>query len=162
MSIFKKRPSCTHRWFIHVNVVPKMGYQFKRKKLDNLILLITHTLRVCFSCSVDKLVNNRHNLLHHKKPVHSQAAAGHGVIGSTVIATSTNPQVSQIYATHLLKPGNLLIGKPSNKFAVPQGSLTLNVASLGMSGVGQQPTLYIASNEDMSQQQVVSSPSHMT
>ena len=64
--------------------------------------------------------------------------------------------------SHLLKPGNLLIGKPSNKFAVPQGSLTLNVASLGMSGVGQQPTLYIASNEDMSQQQVVSSPSHMT
>lgn len=137
-------------------------WAIKRKKLDKLILFITHTLRICISRSVDKLVNNRHNLLHHKKPVHSQAAAGHGVIGSTVIATSTNPQVSQIYATHLLKPGNLLIGKPSNKFAVPQGSLTLNVASLGMSGVGQQPTLYIASNEDMSQQQVVSSPSHMT
>lgn len=146
--------------YVHVNSCQK--WAIKRKKLDNLILFITHTLRICISRSVDKLVNNRHNLLHHKKPVHSQAAAGHGVIGSTVIATSTNPQVSQIYATHLLKPGNLLIGKPSNKFAVPQGSLTLNVASLGMSGVGQQPTLYIASNEDMSQQQVVSSPSHMT
>lgn len=95
--------------------------------------------------------------------MHSQAAGGHGVIGNTVIATSTGPQVSQIYATHLLKPGNLLIGKPSNKFAVPTGSLTLNVASLGMSSVGQQPTLYIASNDEMSQQQhVVSSPSHMT
>ncbi|XP_022333263.2 uncharacterized protein LOC111130463 [Crassostrea virginica] len=108
--------------------------------------------------SADKLVNNRHNLVHHKKPVHSQGTT-HSVIGNTVIATSASPQ---IYATHLLKPTNLLIGKPSNKFAVPSGSLTLNVASLGMTGVGQQPTLYIASNDDMSQQQVASSPSHIT
>ena len=103
-------------------------------------------------------MNNRHNLVHHKKPVHSQGTT-HSVIGNTVIATSASPQ---IYATHLLKPTNLLIGKPSNKFAVPSGSLTLNVASLGMTGVGQQPTLYIASNDDMSQQQVASSPSHIT
>ncbi|XP_062579332.1 ataxin-7-like protein 2 [Saccostrea cucullata] len=123
--------------------------------------VVNSALNGLVQSSSDKLVNNRHNLLHHKKPLHSQSA-GHGMLGNTVIATSTGPQVSQIYATHLLKPGNLLIGKPSSKFAVPTGSLTLNVASLGMSGVGQQPTLYIASNEDVSQQQVVSSPSHMT